>query len=215
MNKVFSIASNHPPKDGLTISTSLNLESETAVTFFSLGKDTDITPESYSSPIIYIGAGGSGEFVVGEEYKSIAFGSGDMLIAQKDTICGSKTEEGLVYTEIFPGKEITMNKALKAGEVIKLAELVPYEDGSIVNMDIASNDTMKFVVMAFDKGRALSPHRAPGDALIFALEGSAVIGYEGVEHTIHAGENFRFEKGGLHSVNAIEKFKMVLLITLK
>ena len=172
MNKVFSIASNHPPKDGLTISTSENIESETNITFFSLGKDTDIIPETYSSPIIYIGAGGSGEFVVGEDLKSSTFGSGDLLITKKDTLFGSKTGDGLVYTEVFPGKDIIMNKALKAGEVIKLAELVPYEDGSIVNMDIASNDAMKLVVMAFDKGRGLLPHRAPGDALVFALEGS-------------------------------------------
>ena len=43
-----------------------------------------------------------------------------------------------------------MNEVIKAGEVFKLAELVPYADGKIVNMDVVHNDTMKFVVMAFD-----------------------------------------------------------------
>ena len=108
-----------------------------------------------------------------------------------------------------------MNQAIKAGEVFQLAGLVDYEQGSIVNMDVASNEAMKFMIMAFDEGTGLSPHSAPGDALVFALEGKAVIGYEGKEHQIQAGENFRFAKGGLHSVTANGRFKMALLLTLK
>ena len=82
-------------------------------------------------------------------------------------------------------------------------------------MDVVHNDKMKFVVMAFDEGTGLSEHAAPGEALIFALEGEAVIGYEGKEHTIRAGENFHFAKGGLHLVRAEKKFKMALLLTLE
>ena len=58
-----------------------------------------------------------------------------------------------------------MNEVIKAGEVFKLAELVPYADGKIVNMDVVHNDTMKFVVMAFDEGTGLSEHVAPGEAI--------------------------------------------------
>lgn len=108
-----------------------------------------------------------------------------------------------------------MNEKIKIGEAFTLAETVPYQEGKIVNMDIVHNDKMKFVVMAFDKGTGLSEHAAPGDALVFALEGSGVIRYEGKEHPIKAGENFRFAKGGLHSVKASEKFKMALLISLE
>ena len=108
-----------------------------------------------------------------------------------------------------------MNEAIKPGEVFELAQVVPYQDGKIVNMDIAKNDAMKFVVMAFDEGCALSEHAAPGDAIVFALEGKGVIGYEGEEYPIEAGQNFRFAKGGLHSVKANGKFKMALLLTLK
>ena len=45
-----------------------------------------------------------------------------------------------------------MNEAIKAGEVFRLAEIVPYQDGKIVNMDVVHNDKMKFVIMAFDAG---------------------------------------------------------------
>ncbi|WP_347126410.1 hypothetical protein [Mediterraneibacter gnavus] len=36
-----------------------------------------------------------------------------------------------------------MNEVIKAGEVFKLAELLPYQEGKIVNMDLAHNDKMK------------------------------------------------------------------------
>ena len=82
-------------------------------------------------------------------------------------------------------------------------------------MDVVHNDKMKFVVMAFDEGTGLSEHAAPGEAIIFALDGEAVISYEGKDHVVCAGENFHFAKGGLHSVKATKKFKMALLLTLE
>ena len=108
-----------------------------------------------------------------------------------------------------------MNSALKNGEVFRLAELVPYQQGRIVNMDIISEPALKFAVMAFDDGTGLSEHSAPGEALIFALNGEAVIGYEGTEHRIRAGENFKFAKNGRHYVKAQGKFKMALLLILE
>ena len=51
--------------------------------------------------------------------------------------------------------------------------------------------------------------------IIFALDGEGVIGYEGKDHPIKAGENFHFAKAGLHSVKATKKFKMALLLTLE
>ena len=85
-----------------------------------------------------------------------------------------------------------MNDSIKAGEVFKLAELVPYVEGKIVNMDVVHNDKMKLVVMAFDEGTGLSEHAAPGEAIIFALDGEGVIGYEGENHTIKAGGKVYF-----------------------
>lgn len=213
IGQTFSIANEHPPRDGMTISTPSGMAGSTAASCFSLGRETDITPESYTRPVLYIACSGSGKFLISGEEENIV--SGDALIIKPNTLCGVSTEDGLVYMELMPEEEINMNKAINAGEVFSLKELVPYEKKSIVNMDIAANEKMKFVVMAFDEGTGLSPHRAPGDAMIFALEGKATIGYEGTEHTISEGENFRFAKNGLHSVKAEGRFKMALLITLE
>ena len=108
-----------------------------------------------------------------------------------------------------------MNNAVKAGEVFKLAELIPYQEGKIINMDVAHNEKMKFVIMSFDEGTGLAEHAALGEALIFALDGKGVIGYEDKAHPIQAGENFKFAAGGKHWVKADGRFKMALLITLE
>ena len=54
-----------------------------------------------------------------------------------------------------------------------------------------------------------------GSAIVFALEGKAMIGYEGKDYELSAGECFRFEKNVLHSVTANSRFKMALLLILE
>ena len=63
-----------------------------------------------------------------------------------------------------------------------MKDLISYEEGSIANLDLAHTDNMKFVLMAFDEGTGLTPHRAPGNAILTALEGKAIIGYEGQDY---------------------------------
>lgn len=204
-----------PIRDGMTISRDAGLGSENTITFFSLGKGTSISQERYDMTSVYIGAEGNADFVIGEEKNKLKLSSGDVIIVPGKTLCGVECDTGAVYTEIIIKKEIIMNNILKTGEVFKLKDLIQYEEGSISNLDIVRNDTMKFVLMAFDEGTGLQPHRAPGNAIVFALEGQAVINCEGKDYNISAGENFRFEKDGLHSVTANGKFKMALLLVIE
>lgn len=215
MNHVFTIEQIRPIRDGMTISRDAGLGSENTITFFSLGKGTSISQERYDMTSVYIGAEGNADFVIGEEKNKLKLSSGDVIIVPGKTLCGVECDTGAVYTEIIIKKEIIMNNILKTGEVFKLKDLIQYEEGSISNLDIVRNDTMKFVLMAFDEGTGLQPHRAPGNAIVFALEGQAVINCEGKDYNISAGENFRFEKDGLHSVTANGKFKMALLLVIE
>ena len=59
-----------------------------------------------------------------------------------------------------------MNNILKAGQPTELKDLISYEDGSIANLDLVHADNMKFVLMAFDESTGLTPHRAPGNAIL-------------------------------------------------
>lgn len=212
VGEVFSIGKENPPIPGCTVSKAF--AGDKGITFFSLAKHTDISAEIYPYHKLLIVAEGS-VAVYGRDGFSQVVHAGESILTEADVPVGMQTTEGSVYTEVSIGKESTMNELVKAGEVFRLEDLVPYAEGKIVNMDVVHNDKMKLVVMAFDEGTGLSEHAAPGEAIIFALDGEAVIGYEGQDHAIHAGENFHFAKGGLHLVKATKKFKMALLLTLE
>lgn len=208
---VFNIVRDNPPLEGLTISQKGSRDGK--VYFFSLGRATDISAELYHDRKLVIVH--SGKISLYTPSSSVTLESGDGIITESDVTFGVKAQEESVYTQVDLGSENMVNEKVKEGEVFALKNLVPYRKDSIVNIDVIHNSKMKFVVMAFDEGTALSEHAAPGDAVIFALEGKAVIGYEGKEYSINEGENFRFAKNGRHSVRADGKFKMALLLSLE
>lgn len=55
MTGTFTVEQLRPIKDGMTISRDAKMGQTTAVTFFSLGKDTSISQERYDVTSIYIG----------------------------------------------------------------------------------------------------------------------------------------------------------------
>lgn len=199
---VFTLRSENEPLKGCTVSH----EIFRSVVIYSLDEDTDISPESYRDYKLLILS--SGKIKTCKH----SLTEGEAIITPVNVPVGIEAVSSSVYIKIGG---IIMNEAVKPGEVFKLSELVPYQEGKIISMDVASNDKMKFAVMSFAEGTGLSEHAAPGDALIFALDGEGIIGYEGHEYAIKAGENFRFAKNGKHYVKAVGKFKMALLLTLE
>ena len=212
VGKVFSIAKDNKALEGCTISKEVH-GGDNYIAYFSMAEDTDISAELFPYYKLLIVAEGELE-VYGFSEKTKILKVGECIVTPIEVPVGMRTKSGAIFTEIAIKKEDFMNKLVKAGEVFKLGELLQYQEGKIVNMDVVYNDKMKFVLMAFDAGTGLSEHSAPGEAIVFALDGSATIIYEGVAHEIHAGEQFCFAKGGLHAVTATEKFKMALLLTL-
>lgn len=208
----FNFSEEYKIKSELTISTKLGL-SDAPITYFRLGVGTDISKESYDCPVLYIGTDGSGRFHLNEN-DEVKMSGNDILYVATKTLCGMSAgnEDGLAYIEILLEKEINMNSALKAGEVTKLKNLLDYEKGSITNLDLIGQDNLKFMIMAFDEGCYLSEHRAPGEAIVFALEGKGIINYEGTDYEVNEGDNFKFDKNALHSVKAVGRFKMALLL---
>ena len=219
--KVFSIAKENRPLRGCTVSKEIEGGSNPIIVF-SLDKNTDISPEIYSEHKFLLLHEGDLEVYGREKAKKreenegrMVLSAGEAVLCKVDEPVGMRTKKGAVYTEINIRREDKMNEVIKAGEVFQLKNLLPYGEGKIVNMDVVHNEKMKFVLMAFDAGTGLSEHAAPGEAIFFALEGEAIINYEGTDHTIHAGEQFHFAKGGRHSVKALGKFKMALMLTLE
>ena len=211
---VFSIAKDNQPVTGCTISKEVYASGQDYISYFSLAQDTDISAEIYNYHKLLILHEGSMEVFTDKQVWTLNEGKALLTPTPMEIPVGMRTDTKAIYTEISIRRN-TMNNAVKAGEVFKLAELVPYQDGKIINMDVAHNEKMKFVIMSFDESTGLAEHAAPGEALIFALDGKGVIGYEGKAHPIQAGENFKFAAGGKHWVKADGKFKMALLMTLE
>ena len=209
---VFSIAKDNQPVTGCTISKEVYASGQDYISYFSLAQDTDISAEIYNYHKLLILHEGSMEVFTDKQVWTL--NEGEAILTPTEIPVGMKTDTKAIYTEISIRRN-TMNNAVKAGEVFKLSELIPYQEGKTINMDIAHNEKMKFVIMSFGEGTGLAEHAAPGEALIFALDGKGVIGYEGKAHPIQAGENFKFAAGGKHWVKADGKFKMALLMTLE
>ena len=141
-----------PIREAMTVSRPAKLGESVPVTWFSLGGGTSITPEYYDCTTLYLGGEGCGDFLLGEENRTIPLHPGQLLAVPPKMLCGCLTDSGMIYTEIILKKEnFTMNNILKAGQPTELKDLISYEDGSIANLDLVHADNMKFVLMAFDE----------------------------------------------------------------
>jgi quercetin dioxygenase-like cupin family protein len=92
------------------------------------------------------------------------------------------------------------------------ADLVHYQDGTVVSRTLIRKPTGTVTVFAFDQGESLSEHTAPFDALAFVVDGETDITIAGEAHRVGAGEMLLLPAGKPHGVKAVTRFKMVLVM---
>jgi len=97
-----------------------------------------------------------------------------------------------------------------SGEVIKLADIVSYQEGAIVSREIVSKNAGTVTVFAFDTGQGLSEHTAPFDALVYLLDGEAQVSISGKPMQLKSGDMIIMPANKPHALKAITRFKMVL-----
>jgi quercetin dioxygenase-like cupin family protein len=95
-------------------------------------------------------------------------------------------------------------------EILKLAELVSYQDGSVVSRQITKADAGNVTLFAFDKDQELSEHTAPFDALAHILDGRAEIRISGKAFQLVTGEAIIMPANEPHALRAETPFKMLL-----
>jgi quercetin dioxygenase-like cupin family protein len=95
-------------------------------------------------------------------------------------------------------------------EILHLAELVTYQDGSVVSRQITKADAGNVTLFAFDTEQELSEHTAPFDALVHILDGSAEITISGKAFQLKPGDAIIMPANEPHALKAISPFKMVL-----
>ena len=101
-------------------------------------------------------------------------------------------------------------KGLPAAEVVRISELVNYQDGAVVSRQLVGRTTGTVTLFAFDQEQGLSEHTAPFDALVQVLEGEAEISVSGRPQRVRDGELILLPAGQPHAVKAIKRFKMLL-----
>lgn len=210
---VFSIAEENAPVAGCTLSRQVSERTGCAITHFSLAAGTDISPETYEFPKLLVVASGELE-ITGPQGVEVQAAAGEAVLAPAGRPTGVASEQGAVYTEIALTAASKLGPGILPERPFALRHMLPCLPDRILNADLIRDPSLKFVVMSFGAGTGLSEHAAPGDALVIALEGEGVLGYEGEEHAVKAGDAFKFAKNGRHWVKAKTPFKMGLLIEL-
>ncbi len=102
--------------------------------------------------------------------------------------------------------------ALPAGEAVELRDLVAYQDGAIVSRTLAKKNGGTVTLFAFDRGQALSEHTAPFDALVQVLDGEVELVIGGTPVPARAGQAVLMPANVPHAVNAVQRFKMLLVM---
>lgn len=95
-------------------------------------------------------------------------------------------------------------------QILHIAEMVNYQDGSVVSRQITKTEAGNVTLFAFDIDQELSEHTAPFDALVHILEGEADVKISGELFHLKTGDAIIMPAHEPHALKAIQRFKMLL-----
>lgn len=104
------------------------------------------------------------------------------------------------------------DQGTETAEVKQLAELLQYQEGSIVSRVLLKNKGGTVTLFAFDVGEGLSEHTAPFDALVVVTDGEADVEIAGESFRVRQGETIILPANQPHAVKAVSRFKMLLIM---
>lgn len=97
-------------------------------------------------------------------------------------------------------------------QVLKLGDMVAYQEGSVVSRTIIDKKTGTVTLFAFGKEQGLSEHTAPFDAMVLILNGEADVVLSGKTHRLREGEMVIMPANKPHALKAVSEFKMLLIM---
>ena len=103
-------------------------------------------------------------------------------------------------------------KGIETAQVMKMANFVDYQTGSVVSRTIIDKKAGTITFFAFDQGQGLSEHVAPYDALVSILDGEAEVTISGKAFHLRSGEMIILPAKKTHALRATAKFKMMLVM---
>lgn len=106
-----------------------------------------------------------------------------------------------------------MYKNIDKKKILKLKELVEYQDGQVVSKTLVQNELVSVTIFSFDKNEEISTHASGGDAMVTVLEGKGKFTISGKEYLLEEGQTIIMPKNEPHSVYGQEQFKMLLVVS--
>jgi len=106
-------------------------------------------------------------------------------------------------------------KNVEFGKALEMVNLVEYQPGRVVSLTLVQNEELTLTLFAFAKGEGVSTHSAPGDAMVYMLDGEAEITIGEDKLIAHTGETIVMPTNIPHGLNATENFKMMLILVKK
>ena len=97
-------------------------------------------------------------------------------------------------------------------EVLDINTLLDYQEGSVVSRMLINKKIGTVTLFSFDKGEGLSEHTAPFDALVYVFDGKAEIIISQKSYILGKGEMITMPANEPHALNALERFKMMLIM---
>lgn len=96
--------------------------------------------------------------------------------------------------------------------MVRVRDLVEYQPGVVVSRMLVYRRAGTITLFAFDEGEELTEHKAPYDAIVTGLEGTARITIAGEEHALGEGDLLIMPANVPHAVYAVTRFKMELVM---
>jgi quercetin dioxygenase-like cupin family protein len=98
------------------------------------------------------------------------------------------------------------------GNPLTMIDLIAYQEGSVVSRTLIDKKIGTVTVFAFGAGQGLSEHTVPYDAMVQILDGDAEVTIAGTVHRLATGQMIIMPAGKPHSIKAVRKFKMLLVM---
>lgn len=99
-----------------------------------------------------------------------------------------------------------------SGKAVAMNGLLSYQSGSVVSRTLIDRKIGTITLFSFDAGQGLSEHTVPFDAFVQIIDGAAEVTIDGKVQKVASGEFIIMPANIPHSLKAVEKFKMMLVM---
>lgn len=105
-----------------------------------------------------------------------------------------------------------MTEQANNSAIVNLSAALEYQGKSVISRVLLKNAGGTITLFAFDEGEGLSEHKTPFDAFLTVVEGSTRIRIADREYSLAAGDSIILPANIPHAVDAVTKFKMLLVM---